>query len=214
MIAMNTLVNISEIITDQRRLTRLLLNAVLMVALSPALPTCLRAQVVTATVNGVVRDSSGAVIPGASVTLQNLDTGFRQTTVTNGVGIYVIERIPPGQYSLTVSKPGFKAAVRRPITLTVNQSSTFDFTLTVGSPEQIVTVHAPAVALQTSSSELGTVMNSQEIDNLPLNGRNFTQLLTLTPGASPVNTGQGASGWRTNASGAFTFPSINGQTNR
>ncbi len=211
---MNTLVNISEIITDQRRLTRLLLNAVLVVALSPALPTCLRAQVVTATVNGVVRDSSGAVIPGASVTLQNLDTGFRQTTVTNGVGIYVIERIPPGQYSLTVSKPGFKAAVRRPITLTVNQSSTFDFTLTVGSPEQIVTVHAPAVALQTSSSELGTVMNSQEIDNLPLNGRNFTQLLTLTPGASPVNTGQGASGWRTNASGAFTFPSINGQTNR
>lgn len=204
----------NPVVTNYRRVAASLCHAGLLIMLSLAASSPLRAQLTTATINGVIHDTTGAVIPGANVRLQNIDTGVEQSTVCNAAGLYVIMRIPPGRYSLTVSKQGFKTAIRTPDVLSVNENTTFNFTLSVGSTTQSVTIRAPAVALQTSSSELGTVMNTQEVDNLPLNGRNFTQLLTLTPGASPVNVGQGASGWRSNASGAFTFPAINGQTNR
>jgi hypothetical protein len=86
--------------------------------------------------------------------------------------------------------------------------------LAVGATKQVVTVEATAAALQTASAELGDVVGSRSVEALPLNGRNFSQLLTLTAGASPINVGQGQSGWRTNAFGEFVWPAMNGQTNR
>lgn len=179
-------------------------------------PCGAQAQLATAALNGVVNDSSGAVIPGATVELKNMNTNVTQTALTNGSGIYVLLQIPPGTYTLTISKPGFETKTQGPFTLTVNQTSSFDFTLMVGSSTQTVTVQATGANLQTSSAELGTVVATREVNDLPLNGRNFTQMLTLTPGVSPINPSQssGVPEWTGNPIGNYTFPSVNGQTNR
>lgn len=175
-----------------------------------------RAQVATASVNGTVSDSSAAVIPAATVVLRNLATNVEQSTVTNNSGNYVLLNIPPGHYRLEVSKPGFESDSRNDLELYVNQTTTYDFTLQVGATTQTVTVEATAAALQTSTSELGSVITTRSVNDLPLNGRNFTQLLNLTPGVSTVNVAQNATSQQFdgNTVGSFSFPSINGQTNR
>lgn len=183
-------------------------------AASLASPWTASAQLATAAINGTVQDSSGAVIPQAKVVLRNLATNVEQTTVTNDTGNYVFLNIPPGGYNLSVSKQGFKSALRTHITLVVNQTTSYDFTLSVGTTRQAVTVTGTAVGLQTSTSGLGVAVVGQQVNNLPLNGRNFTQLLALTPGVSPVNVAQSSAGNDVNAVGAFSFPSINGQVNR
>src|SRR5207245_3950542 len=95
--------------------------------------------------------------------------------------------------------------------------STHNFTLAVGTQVQTVEVSAAATQIQASTAELGTAIAPTEVNNLPLNGRNFTQLLSLTPGVSPISTAQnagGGGGWAGNQIGTFTFPSVNGQCNR
>src|SRR3984893_11051188 len=140
----------------------------------------------TATLNGVVRDSSGAVILQAAVTLQNTDTGTERESLTNDSGLYVFVSVPPGEYVLKVAKVGFTTATQAGLHVLVNQASTQDFTLGVGSTQQSVTVEATRVALETANATLGTVVQSKQVTDLPLNGRNFTQLLALTPGVSPL----------------------------
>src|SRR5256714_7301289 len=147
----------------------------------------------TATLNGVVRDSSAAVIPQATVTLHNTDTGTERQSLTNDSGLYVFVSVPPGEYVLKVAKDGFSAATQG-LHVLVNQASTQDFTLRVGSTQQSVTVEASAVTLETGSATLGTVIESKQVKDLPLNGRNFTQLLALTPGVSPVSVAQNSGG--------------------
>jgi hypothetical protein len=168
----------------------------------------------SASINGSVRDASGAVIPQATVQLKNVQTSVTWTVATNAVGDYAILNIPPGTYTLLVSKQGFAPAEQAKFTLFVNQTGTFDFALRVGSSQQAVTVEGTAVSLETSTAELGTVIGGQQVDNLPLNGRNFTQLLTLTAGVSPLNTDQNSGGWTASPIGDFTFPAVNGQPNR
>jgi hypothetical protein len=172
------------------------------------------AQYTTATLNGTVRDSSGAVVGDAEANVENTDTGRRRSTVSNQSGVFSFTDIPPGVYSLTITKTGFETARSEGITLAVNQTAVYDFKLQVGATQQTVLVEAASESIEPSSVSLGTAIGTQSVDDLPLNGRNFTQLLTLTPGASPVNVSQSSSGWRTNAIGSFTFPSINGQPNR
>jgi outer membrane receptor protein involved in Fe transport len=173
-----------------------------------------RAQRSTASINGTVKDSTGAVVPAATVTLTNTATNVVQTAVTNATGDYVILNILPGQYTLKASKEGFEAVTQAEFTLDVNQTTSFDFTLKVGSSMQTVTVQATAAQVQTSTSELGTVVTQTMVNDLPLNGRNFTQLLTLTPGVSPISVAQNSGGWTAQPLGSFSFPSVNGQTNR
>jgi Carboxypeptidase regulatory-like domain/TonB dependent receptor-like, beta-barrel len=171
----------------------------------------------TAAINGTIRDSAGAVIPGATVVLHNRDTNFSRTVTTNNVGVYVIPDIRPGNYDLRVNQPGFSAAVKSGITLLVNQTATFDFSLQTGTVNQVVTVQASAVALETSTAELGEAIVQKQVNDLPLNGRNFTQMLNLTPGVSTVNVSQNATtsgGVWSNPIGTFSYPSVNGQTNR
>jgi Carboxypeptidase regulatory-like domain len=171
----------------------------------------------TASVNGTVKDTSRGVIPGSTVELTNVLTGVRQTTKSNESGHYVILDIPPGRYALRVSKPGFVTAKQAAFTLQVNQTASFDFTLTVGSTVQTITVRARGARIESSTAELGTVVGSQQVNDvndMPLNGRNFTELLTLAPGVSPISSDQNSSGWPARPIGSFSFPSVNGQPNR
>lgn len=120
----------------------------------------------------------------------------------------ILERIP-----LQVVKEGFTSATETNIVVQVNQTTTYNFTLQVGSSQQAVTVKAAVATVETSTSELGTAVTTRAVNDLPLNGRNFTELLSLTPGVSPVNTSQ-TNGFMANPVGSFTFPAVNGQTNR
>ena len=176
------------------------------------LPNCASAQA-TASLNGVVRDSSGAVLPQATVTLQNTNNGTLRESLTNDSGLYVFVSVPPGEYVLKVAKDGFATATQG-LHVLVNQASTQDFTLRVGSTQQSVTVEATAVNLETGNATLGSVIESKQVMDLPLNGRNFTQLLSLTPGVSPVSVAQNSGGAQAAPLGSFVFPAVSGQSNR
>jgi hypothetical protein len=183
--------------------------------------SAVRAQLSAASLNGVVRDPQDAVVAKATVLLRNADTGLERTTSTNDSGAYVFPDINPGPYTLKVSASGFSTKEVSAFQLAVNQTATIDVSLAVGATEQVISVEASTEQLQASSAELGTVIATKEVNDLPLNGRNFTQLLSLTPGVVPISVGQNAMGGRTGgfaapiAEGAsFSFPSINGATNR
>src|SRR5579872_2797186 len=173
------------------------------------------AQVSTASITGTVRDATGGAVPEAAIILRNPSTGVDRTTSSNTSGNYAFLSVSPGTYTLRSEKAGFATSAIQPFTLAVNQTATFDFTLTVGAVQQAVTVQAVGSAVEASTAELGSVVTNEQVVDLPLNGRNFTQLLTLNPGTSPVSVSQNSSGWTSpSAVGSFTFPAINGATNR
>jgi hypothetical protein len=179
-------------------------------------PATVRAQGV-ATINGTVYDSSGGAVPGAKVVLHNKATNLERETLANDAGLYVIPDVQPGDYDLKVSKEGFKTAVLSDVKIAVNQTATLDVSLTIGSTTESIVVAGQAVSLETSTSELGVAVVRDQVNDLPLNGRNFTQLLDLTPGVSTVNVSQNSTtsgGIWSNPIGTFAYPSINGQTNR
>ncbi len=177
-------------------------------------PSDIGAQQAAASVNGVVSDASGAAVTDAQVKLVNVDTTVEQAATTNRSGTYVFLNITPGTYTLAVEKAGFATISQSRIKLDVDQTATFNFQLKVGQISETVNVEASNAGVESSTSELGTVIGAKQVVDLPLNGRNFTQLLTLTPGAAPVSldqTGSGGGGFVGNALGAFSFPAINGQ---
>src|SRR2546425_4551259 len=212
---------LEESMTDSRRQAscfRILLCLITILVFSTV--TAL-AQLSTASLNGVVRDSTGAVVPKASATLHNSDTGVERNTFTNDAGTYVFSDINPGRYTLKVTAPSFSTKQVSDFVLAVSQTATIDITLDPGAQTAVVTVEATAEQLQVSTAELGTVIATKQVNDLPLNGRNFTQLLSLTPGVAPISVGQNSMGGRSGgfaapiAEGAsFSFPSINGATNR
>src|SRR5208282_2483989 len=180
-----------------------------------AFPSASWAQRSAAAINGTLRDTTGAVIPQASISLTNTQTNVTQRTLTNATGEYVILNILPGTYLLKASKEGFQTVSQPAFTLQVNQTTTFDFTLQVGATTQTVTVQAAAAGIETSTAELGSVVVQKERNDLPLNGRNYTELLMLTPGVSPISVAQNSGGgYSETPLGTFSFPSVNGQTNR
>jgi Carboxypeptidase regulatory-like domain len=180
----------------------------------------LLAQTATGEVNGTIVDPTGAIISGAAVSITNQGTRIRTATTSNDSGYYLFINLQPGTYVLLVEKLGFKRAETAPFELGVNQTLSQPITLGVGSVTETVEVTAKAPMLQLSSSELGTVIPVKAVNDLPLNGRNFTQLLTLTPGATPVSTAQGSSvgfqdaGILAIPSSSFSKPSLHGQANR
>ncbi len=191
----------------------LMFAAVFVIALFPATAW----GQATAALNGTVRDSAGAVITGATVVLHNRDTNLDRTSTTNSVGAYVMPDVQPGNYDLKVTKSGFGPIVKSEIILVVNQTATYDFALKAGAVNAVIEVQANPVALETSTAELGVAVVKEQVNDLPLNGRNFTQLLNLTPGVSTVNVSQNSStsgGVWSNPIGTFSYPSVNGQSNR
>jgi outer membrane receptor protein involved in Fe transport len=179
--------------------------------LAPALAL---AQLSTAELAGRVTDQSGAVIAAARITLRNTATGVERATESNEQGYYLFAATQPGPYKVTAEKTGFAAVTREGFALQVDQHARVDFELKLGQVSEQVTVEASAVEIRTSSAELGSVVEEKVVVDLPLNGRNFTQLLLLTPGASPISVGQNRSGGSSPAVGAFTYPAVNGQSNR
>jgi len=169
-------------------------------------------------VTGVVRDSTGSVVADATVVLRNIATTVERRSVSNNVGNYVFSNVPPGRYTLETSKSGFRTARVQEFDLQVNQTVTIDSVLELGTVEQTVNVEATAALVQSSTAELGAVVTQKQVADLPLNGRNFTSLLSLTPGVAPVSVSQnaGANGFgaAVTAGADFQFPAINGQTNR
>jgi hypothetical protein len=145
-----------------------------------------RAQVSTAELSGTVADPSGAVIPHAKVIATNVDTGASRATSSDTAGAYVMTLLPPGNYNLSVEAQGFRRLLRSGVTLEVNQRAQVDFVLQVGQVNDIVEVAATAPLLEAQSSSLGNVVSEQFVNELPLNGRNFVQLATLSPGVNGV----------------------------
>jgi len=139
----------------------------------------------TASLTGTVRDGSGAMVPGAGVVLKNVATGISRQQITNSAGQYVAAAMPPGAYELTVTARGFRTYKAEGVILRVAQNARIDITLQLGSVNTEITVQGGNLAqVDTQSSTLGGTITGKETVELPLNGRNFTQLITLVPGVS------------------------------
>jgi Carboxypeptidase regulatory-like domain len=164
-------------------------------------------QSTDATLSGVVVDLSGKIIIDATVETFNEATGLHYFSKTNDAGIYTVSLLPPGQYRAQVSKLGFKTIIKPGITLNVQSALVLNFTLPVGATSESVTVDAGASLINTTDASVSTVIESEFVQNIPLNGRSFQDLISLTPGVvtqSPQNQAGGTIG---NA-GDF---SVNGQ---
>src|SRR5438552_14451507 len=136
----------------------------------------------TAAISGIVRDATGAVIPGATVTARHIESGIIRTTTSTENGGYNVQFLPVGGYEITTEMPGFKQAVRRGINLVVGQEAVINLTLDVGAAAESVTVTDEAPIVNATLSSTSGLINETQIKELPLNGRSFDQLLTLNVG--------------------------------
>jgi len=144
------------------------------------------AQQNTGTILGVVKDSSGAVVPGASITILNEETSLTRTVITGENGAFRAPALPVGRYTVRVELAGFRAQAQRGLVLEVAQELVVNPTLEVGAvPQEEVVVSGEAPLVNTTSSALGSVVNEQSMSDLPLNGRNYVDLTMLQPGVSP-----------------------------
>jgi len=151
-------------------------------------PTALRADV-TGSILGVVHDRSQAVVAGARIVATNVQTNFKQETVSAADGSYRILALPAGTYKVTVTSPGFQQYTATDVDLKVNDQLRVDVTLDVGSVTEKVEISANAVQVQTESTQLGDVIESKKMLALPLNGRSYLDLLGLQAGVVPVTSG-------------------------
>src|SRR5438128_7752837 len=154
-------------------------------------------QITTGTIQGTVSDANGAVLPGANIEIKNLDTNLVKTLTTDEGGRFVALAMPPGKYSITVSKTGFAKAVAESVELTVGQALNLPVAMKISGVEAQVTITA-APTVDTVKTEASTTLNETAVNNTPILGRKFEDLLTLTPGVSIV---QGPDGDEINFAG-------------
>lgn len=145
------------------------------------------AQVGTGTISGTVTDASGAVVPNAAVTIKNTLTGVATKAATNTEGLFVAPGLPASTYDVETQAQGFKTQVQR-VTLTVGAQLVADFNLTAGAVTETVNVTADQAQLQTASSEISALISQRQLRELPLNGRNYEQLILLAPGVQRATT--------------------------
>ena len=148
----------------------------------------LPAQTTSAEIQGTVLDASGAVIPDAEVSVKNVATGIVRTTKSNAAGIYNVPDLPPSDYEMTVSAKGFAAQRRTGITLTVGLQQVLNVTLTLSAAPSIVEVTGAPAQVELADAGLSGVEDAKTTRELPLNGRDWTQLALLQPGVSPIRT--------------------------
>jgi Carboxypeptidase regulatory-like domain len=149
------------------------------------------AQAVTGTLLGTVQDSSGAVVPSANVTLTNEGTEVSNRTSTGPEGYYTFPNLDPGQYTVTVDAKGFKTLTSKHNVVLVEQSTRVDMTMSPGAVNEQVTVAGTTPLVETTTSDLGTTLDSTQISNLPINGRSPQMLMQLAPGSTPTAWGAG-----------------------
>lgn len=173
----------------------------------------------TGTISGVVTDPSGSVIPKAQVDLTNIDTGARRKITAALDGLYVFNLVSPGKYRVDITSPGFKTDRIEPVTVLVDSTTRTDARLSVGSASEQIDVIAATPLIETGNATLGTVVDHEQMVDLPLNGRNFAQLGTLIPGvlAAPAGLG-GANGNASpggfgDATGSFNVNGMRNQSN-
>lgn len=176
-------------------------------------------QTATGEVNGTVVDPNGAAVPGAVVKLINQATNIEIQTTSSDSGYFIFVNVRPAKYILRVEVSGFKGIQTPPFDVGVSETISQKVELTVGQVSETVEVTAASELIQKASSELGSVIEERVVQDLPLNGRNFTQLLTLTPGVTPVSTSQnrnigGVEGNVGLPGSGFSDPSFHGQQNR
>src|SRR5262249_43869582 len=176
-----------------------------------ALGTCLTfAQTSTATILGSVKDASGALVPGVSITIKHTESGLTRAVVSGERGGYNVPLLPVGAYEITTTMPGFKQAVRSGINLVVGQEAVVDLTLGVGANSEQGTVTEEAPLVNTTTRSTSGLITDQQVKELPLNGRSFDQLLMLNPGTAN-NTSNTFGG---NAWSAFSVAGKRPETNR
>jgi hypothetical protein len=147
------------------------------------------------TITGEVKDSTGAVIPGVVVTVVNKATNATRTTTTNTVGLFDFPALPPGGYSVKSEIEGFKT-VTRDLELQVQATVRVDFAMELGAISEQATVTGVSPLVETTNATVGTVIENRRIVELPLNGRNYLQLVALSPNVSADFAGTGQSGDR------------------
>lgn len=140
------------------------------------------AQVTTATILGTIRDSTGAVIPGATVRVKNVETGAVRSATTDSTGRYTVPQLGIGRYELSAEASGFQTTIRSGIELTVGREAMVDFTLQVGSVAEQVTVSGEAPLVEATNATVSNLVSEKAIRELPLNGRSFTDLTAIQPG--------------------------------
>src|SRR5215475_12245655 len=143
----------------------------------------LHAQGATASISGTVLDPTGAAIPGASITVKNVGTAFTRTVISDDQGRYLAPELPIGEYEVQASLAGFQTVVRRGISLTVGSRPVVDLQLPIGQAAETVSVTGEISQVETTSSSVSSLVNQTQMRELPLNGRNFEQLILLAPGA-------------------------------
>jgi hypothetical protein len=161
------------------------------------LAAALHAQTVSTQILGLVTDSTGAVVPGATITAKRTETGDVRTTTSNDTGNYIFPILDSGDYEVTCTASGFKTEVRRGVHLQLQQKARLDFQLTVGQQVETVEVTGATPLLRTEDATLGSVIDRQRIIELPLNGRNFAQAATLMPGVVYGSSRMGVDGNQT-----------------
>ncbi len=197
---------------------RLMTKLLFVVALLMTAPTALWAQA-TGQINGVVTDASGAVLPGVTVEATNTGTSAVRTAVTGADGLYTVPLLQPGVYDVKATLSGFRVALQEGVRVTVTETSRVAFQMEVGQVSETVTVVAQANLVETANATRGIVIDQQKVVDLPLNGRNFTQLGTLIPGvvAPPSGlggqTGDATPGGFGNATGGFNVNGMRNQSN-
>jgi len=145
----------------------------------------------TAQISGTVADSSGARLPGAEVTATQTATGVTRSVISNEAGVYSLPSLPTGPYKLEVALPGFRTFVQTGITLEVNASPVINVAMDVGQVTETIEVQANTALVETQKSGVGQIMETRQILELPLNGRNVTELITLSGAATVPNDGTG-----------------------
>ncbi|MEO6213693.1 MAG: TonB-dependent receptor [Vicinamibacterales bacterium] len=171
-------------------------------------PSAAAAQVTTATLAGVVTDETGGALPGATITVRSMETDATRVVTTDGDGRYRAAALEPGLYEVTVELQGFQKTRRAGIRLSLGQSLGLDMTLGVGKVEDVITVTGEASVIDTSRSSVSAVVDARQIRELPLNGRDFSQLTLLQPGviSSPSTARQVDRGMGTQVSIAGARP--------
>ena len=194
----------------RRNVVSVLLAAV--VAWSVAVPG--GAQVTTGTILGTVKDSAGAVVPGATVTVTETGKQTSSNYLTDSTGSYTAPFLIPGLYEIGVNVQGFRKYTRRGVVLQVNQRARVDVTLELGTFAEATEVTALAPLTRSDSAEMGEVIEERAVRELPLNGRNFAALVYLTPGVTAGQIGENLSGASTfNPRGASNFNALGSQAN-
>lgn len=155
------------------------------VVLAIARPAAAQTQMTTGTIQGTVTDANNAIVPGANVEIRNLDTNLSRTLTTDDGGRFVVLGLPPGQYSVTVSKQGFATAVAEKLDLTIGQALNLPVTMKISQVQERVTITA-SPTVDTVKTESSSTLNETTVNTTPILGRKFEDLLTLTPGVSVV----------------------------